>query len=140
MATSVHTRAALTQHACMRAQVTPLINELGRTRLEVNVKVKAGFSKQLFALAVVVSIPVPDTTAKAELQTTIGAGPMSTWADCAFLMLLQHSDTVTQHAHVLVGRASVQGQRGARTFTHAAMLVLLLQKLLSALCRGCTGS
>ena len=58
--------------AYVRAQVTPLINELGRTRLEVNVKVKAAFSKQLFALAVVVSIPVPDTTAKAELQTTVG--------------------------------------------------------------------
>ena len=56
----------------MAAQVTPLITELGRTRMEVNTKVKAGFSNKLFALNVVITIPVPDTTAKADLQTSIG--------------------------------------------------------------------
>ena len=38
-------------------QVTPLITELGRTRMEVNTKVKAGFSNKLFALNVVCSCP-----------------------------------------------------------------------------------
>lgn len=55
-----------------RAQVTPLITELGRTRMEVNTKVKAGFSNKLFALNVVITIPVPDTTASADMQTSIG--------------------------------------------------------------------
>ena len=54
-------------------QVTTLVNELGRTRLEVNVKVKAEFGKNLFALNVVVTIPVPETTAHADVQTKIGA-------------------------------------------------------------------
>ena len=58
--------------AHVTAQVTPLITELGRTRMEVNTKVKAGFSNKLFALNVVITIPVPDTTAKADLQTSIG--------------------------------------------------------------------
>lgn len=53
-------------------QVTPLITELGRTRMEVNTKVKAGFSNKLFALNVVITIPVPDTTASADMQTSIG--------------------------------------------------------------------
>ena len=60
------------QRAHVAAQVTPLITELGRTRMEVNTKVKAGFSNKLFALNVVITIPVPDTTAKADLQTSIG--------------------------------------------------------------------
>ena len=40
--------------------------------MEVNTKVKAGFSNKLFALNVVITIPVPDTTAEADLQTSIG--------------------------------------------------------------------
>lgn len=54
-------------------QVTPLISELGRTRMEVNAKVKAGFGAKDFALNVVITIPVPDTTAKADIHTSIGA-------------------------------------------------------------------
>lgn len=53
-------------------QVTPLISELGRTRMEVNAKVKAGFGAKDFALNVVITIPVPDTTAKADIHTSIG--------------------------------------------------------------------
>ena len=60
---------------CLWTQVTTLVNELGRTRLEVNVKVKAEFGKNLFALNVVVTIPVPETTAHADVQTKIGATP-----------------------------------------------------------------
>eukprot|EP00884_Botryococcus_braunii_P011632 jgi/Botrbrau1/2046/Bobra.0047s0023.1 len=53
-------------------KVLPIINELGRTRLEVNVKLKANFNAQLFAINVVVTIPVPDNTANADLQITQG--------------------------------------------------------------------
>lgn len=52
--------------------VTPLISELGRTRMEVNAKVKAGFGAKDFALNVIITIPVPDTTAKADIHTSIG--------------------------------------------------------------------
>lgn len=53
-------------------KVLPIINELGRTRLEVNIKLKASFNAQLFAMNVVVTIPVPDNTANADLQTSQG--------------------------------------------------------------------
>ncbi|DBA77894.1 TPA: AP-2 complex subunit mu [Trebouxia sp. C0005] len=53
-------------------RVLPIINEMGRTRLEVNVKAKSAFNNKLFALNVVISIPVPDNTAKADIQTTQG--------------------------------------------------------------------
>jgi hypothetical protein len=46
--------------------------QLGRTRLEVNIKLKASFNAQLFAMNVVVTIPVPDNTANADLQTSQG--------------------------------------------------------------------
>lgn len=50
--------------------------QLGRTRLEVNVKLKANFNAQLFAMNVVVTIPVPDNTANADLQITQGERPV----------------------------------------------------------------
>ncbi|KAK9805823.1 hypothetical protein WJX73_004276 [Symbiochloris irregularis] len=53
-------------------RVLPVINEMGRTRLEVNVKVKSTFDAKLFALNTVVTIPMPDNTARAELQTSQG--------------------------------------------------------------------
>ena len=40
--------------------------------LQVNVKVKSAFNNKLFALNVVVNIPVPDNTAKADIQTSQG--------------------------------------------------------------------
>ena len=52
--------------------------------MEVNTKVKAGFSNKLFALNVVITIPVPDTTASADMQTSIGAhGPMHCLSNCS---------------------------------------------------------
>lgn len=39
---------------------------------QVNVKAKSAFNNKLFALNVVISIPVPDNTAKADIQTTQG--------------------------------------------------------------------
>ena len=53
-------------------KVLPVINEMGRTRLEVNVNVKSTFDAKLFALNVVVTVPMPDNTARAELQTSQG--------------------------------------------------------------------
>ena len=55
----------------------PIVHELGRTRLEVNVKLKANFSAKLFAVNLLVTVPVPDNTARAEVHTSLGAHPLS---------------------------------------------------------------
>ena len=53
-------------------KVLPIITEHGRTRVEANVTVKAAFSSKLFAASVVVLVPVPEYTAKANIQVTAG--------------------------------------------------------------------
>jgi AP-2 complex subunit mu-1 len=53
-------------------RVIPVINELGRTRLEVKVSVKSAFSDKLFALNVVITIPMPDNTARADIHPSQG--------------------------------------------------------------------
>ncbi|KAK9845788.1 hypothetical protein WJX81_002341 [Elliptochloris bilobata] len=52
--------------------VLPIVNELGRTRLEVNVKLKANFSAKLYALNLLVTVPVPENTAHADIHTSQG--------------------------------------------------------------------
>lgn len=49
-----------------------LINEHGRTRLDVTVKVKSTFPLKLFATNVVVLVPVPEQTARAQFNITAG--------------------------------------------------------------------
>ena len=49
-------------------RVLPVVKELGRTRLEVNVKVKAMFTFKLFATNVVIKIPLPSNTAVANVS------------------------------------------------------------------------
>ena len=51
-------------------QVLPVINEHGRTRIEANVTVKSNFSSALFALNVVVTVPVPGNTSKAHTMVS----------------------------------------------------------------------
>nr|CAD1844990.1 unnamed protein product [Ananas comosus var. bracteatus] len=53
-------------------RVLPTIKELGRTRMEVNVKVKSVFGAKMFALGVVIKVPVPKQTAKTSFQVTSG--------------------------------------------------------------------
>lgn len=64
-------------------RVIPVINELGRTRLEVKVAVKSAFNDKLFALNVVITIPMPDNTAKADIQPSQGI-----FQTCAYLQIL----------------------------------------------------
>mmetsp|Transcript_31032 Transcript_31032/g.99538 ORF Transcript_31032/g.99538 Transcript_31032/m.99538 type:complete len:406 (-) Transcript_31032:47-1264(-) len=52
-------------------KVSPIVKELGRTRLEINVKVKAQYSS-VTGLNVIVRIPLPPNTAK--VTTTAAAG------------------------------------------------------------------
>jgi len=44
-------------------KVSPIVKEHGRSRLEVNIKLKAQFDPTLFALNVIVKIPLPTNTA-----------------------------------------------------------------------------
>mmetsp|Transcript_23648 Transcript_23648/g.39678 ORF Transcript_23648/g.39678 Transcript_23648/m.39678 type:complete len:441 (+) Transcript_23648:411-1733(+) len=53
-------------------RVLPIIKEHGRTRIECNVKIKSTFPEKLFAIGVVVRIPVPKQTAKATIQVSSG--------------------------------------------------------------------
>ncbi|KAJ7294308.1 hypothetical protein O6H91_Y267100 [Diphasiastrum complanatum] len=63
-------------------RVFPSIKELGRTRMEVNVKVKSLFGAKMFALGVVVKVPVPKQTAKADFQVTSGRAKYHPSVDC----------------------------------------------------------
>lgn len=53
-------------------KVLPVINEHGRTRVEANVTVKSTFSSALFALNAIITVPVPNNTAKAHTMVTAG--------------------------------------------------------------------
>ena len=61
-----------TENISLPFRVIPVINELGRTRLEVKVAVKSVFSEKLFAINVVITIPMPDNAAKADIQPSQG--------------------------------------------------------------------
>ena len=50
----------------------PIVKELGRTRMEVNVRIRSCFSDKQFAMGVVMRIPVPKHTAKATIKVTGG--------------------------------------------------------------------
>ncbi|KAG0593688.1 hypothetical protein M758_UG010700 [Ceratodon purpureus] len=63
-------------------RVLPSIKELGRTRLEVNVKVKSVFGAKMFALGAVVKVPVPKHIAKASFQVTSDRAKYNAAIDC----------------------------------------------------------
>eukprot|EP00741_Cyanophora_paradoxa_P019768 tig00021168_g19079.t1 len=53
-------------------KVIPIVKELGRTRLEVNVKVKAQYNAKLFALNTIIKVPCPKNTARATNVVSAG--------------------------------------------------------------------
>ena len=62
----------ITENVNLPFRVLPVVKELGRTRLEVNVKVKAMFTFKLFATNVVIKIPLPKNTANANVSAASG--------------------------------------------------------------------
>ncbi|KAG5540106.1 hypothetical protein RHGRI_020363 [Rhododendron griersonianum] len=72
----------ITEGVNLPFRVLPTIKELGRTRMEVNVKVKSVFGAKTFALGVVVKIPVPKQTAKTSFQVTTGRAKYNAAIDC----------------------------------------------------------
>uniref|UniRef100_A0A803PNC9 MHD domain-containing protein n=1 Tax=Cannabis sativa TaxID=3483 RepID=A0A803PNC9_CANSA len=72
----------ITEGVNLPFRVLPTIKELGRTRMEVNVKVKSVFGAKMFALGVVIKIPVPKQTAKTSFQVTSGRCKYNAAIDC----------------------------------------------------------
>ncbi|KAJ0054624.1 hypothetical protein Pint_03424 [Pistacia integerrima] len=75
-------RYRITEGVNLPFRVLPTIKELGRTRMEVNVKVKSVFGAKMFALGVVIKIPVPKQTAKTSFQVTSGRAKYNPAIDC----------------------------------------------------------
>jgi len=65
-------RYRVTDGVTLPFRVLPIIKELGRTRIQVNVKLKSCFAEKLFAMGVKVVVPVPKTTAKATIEVSGG--------------------------------------------------------------------
>ncbi|MQL88896.1 hypothetical protein Taro_021466 [Colocasia esculenta] len=72
----------ITEGVNLPFRVLPTIKELGRTRMEINVKVKSIFGAKMFALGVVVKVPVPKQTAKTSFQVTSGRAKYNAAIDC----------------------------------------------------------
>eukprot|EP00898_Chlorokybus_atmophyticus_P006245 jgi/Chlat1/6621/Chrsp482S06107 len=62
----------ITEGISLPFRVLPIIKELGRTRLETHCKVRSLFGSKLFAVSVVVRVPVPPHTAKASIVVSGG--------------------------------------------------------------------
>ncbi|KAG5154656.1 hypothetical protein JHK82_012625 [Glycine max] len=75
-------RYRITEGVNLPFKVLPTIKELGRSRIEVNVKVKSVFGAKMFALGVVVKIPVPKQTAKTNFTVTSGRAKYNASIDC----------------------------------------------------------
>lgn len=50
----------------------PVYNELGKNKLEVRVKIKSIFEKNIFATNLALKVPVPKNTATVNSNTAIG--------------------------------------------------------------------
>ncbi|KAG6407548.1 hypothetical protein SASPL_130540 [Salvia splendens] len=88
----------ITEGVNLPFRVLPTIKELGRTRMEVNVKVKSVFAAKMFALGVVIKIPVPKQTAKTSFQVTSGKAKYSPSIDCLVWKLVLSS--LYHHFHM----------------------------------------
>jgi len=62
----------ITENVNLPFRVLPVVKELGRTRLEINIKVKSMFTFKLFATNVVIKIPLPKNTAHAKVSAASG--------------------------------------------------------------------
>jgi AP-2 complex subunit mu-1 len=65
-------RYRITENVNLPFKVMPVVEEVGATRVLLNIKAIANFSSQLTANNVVFKIPVPPTTANAFVSVTNG--------------------------------------------------------------------
>jgi len=93
----------VTDNVTLPFKVLPLIKEIGRSRIEVTVKLRAsGFTSALNATAVVVRIPVPNHTAGASIDVTAGKAKYKADISCLVWKLarLSGQDEVQLSANV----------------------------------------
>lgn len=62
----------ITENVNLPFRVLPVVKELGRTRLEINIKVKSMFTFKLFATNVAIKIPLPKNTAVCNVSAASG--------------------------------------------------------------------
>lgn len=62
----------VTQNVNLPFKVIPVVNEMGRSRVEYDIKVRASFSPSLFATAVILKIPTPRNTASSKVNVSAG--------------------------------------------------------------------
>ncbi|KAJ2957685.1 hypothetical protein NQZ79_g6662 [Umbelopsis isabellina] len=67
-----------TENVNLPFKVHPVVNEIGRTRVEYKINIKANFSPKLYAHNVVLKIPTPLNSAKVEVK--VGAGGKAKYA------------------------------------------------------------
>ncbi|CAM0137246.1 clathrin associated protein complex medium subunit [Umbelopsis sp. WA50703] len=71
-------RYRTTENVNLPFKVHPVVNEIGRTRVEYKINIKANFSPKLYAHNVVLKIPTPLNSAKVEVK--VGAGGKAKYA------------------------------------------------------------
>jgi AP-2 complex subunit mu-1 len=76
--TSCFHRYRTTENVNLPFKVHPVVNEIGRTRVEYKINIKANFSPKLYAHNVVLKIPTPLNSAKVEVK--VGAGGKAKYA------------------------------------------------------------
>jgi AP-2 complex subunit mu-1 len=59
-------RYRITQNIYLPFTVIPVITEHGRSRIEYEIKIKANFTEKLFATKVVMRVPTPKNTVRAQ--------------------------------------------------------------------------
>ena len=113
-------------------RVLPVINELGRTRLEVKVAVKSAFNDKLFALNVVITVPMPNNTARADVQPSQGmrlatsATPAGTWLMRQSHLCMQAKPSMMQRNMLWSGKSSALMGSGS---IHCLQQLNALQRL-----------
>src|SRR6186713_1822139 len=65
-------RYRATENVNLPFKVHAIVNEIGRTRVEYSIGVRANFGSKLFATNVVVRVPVPLNTARVQERCTQG--------------------------------------------------------------------
>jgi Adaptor complexes medium subunit family len=120
----------VTDNVTLPFKVLPLIKEIGRSRIEVTVKLRAsGFTSALNATAVVVRIPVPNHTAGASIDVTAGKAKYKADISCLVWKLAR-----------LSGQDEVQLSANVELVRHPCSLPLCVVPLtscfFSAMCAG----
>jgi len=65
-------RYRTTEHINLPFKILPIVNEIGRSRVEASITVKSNFDNKLFGTNIVIKIPIPKNSATCKLISTNG--------------------------------------------------------------------